>query len=64
MKLNTFFKKFISDDAGAITVEVMAVGGVICVLGVIAVAGVVRGVEDLDQAETYRVEPGDIVSSF
>lgn len=64
MKLNTLIKKFVTEDTGAITLEVLALGGVIVVLGVFAVAGVIRGVEDLDQAETHRVDPNDIISTF
>ncbi|EPX80792.1 hypothetical protein [Litoreibacter arenae] len=64
MTLKILIKKFFREDAGAITVEVMAMGGVLVVFGVFAVAGIVDGVEELEEERGYRLEAQDKISTF
>jgi hypothetical protein len=64
MTLNTFIKKFTTEEAGAITLEVLALGGVLVVVGVFVVASVSDGVQELDEARGYHVQPQQIISTF
>lgn len=64
MALKKLINKFLREDVGAITVEVMAMGGVLVVFGVFAVAGIVDGVEELEEERGYRLEAQDKVTTF
>ncbi|WP_394195967.1 hypothetical protein [Litoreibacter albidus] len=64
MSFKTQIKTFAADETGAISPEIVGLGGVIFVLGIFVVAGVIRGVEDLDHADNYQVKQQDIISTF
>lgn len=64
MTLKHPFKRFFRGEAGAVSMEVIALGGAAAFLGVVALAGFVDGVEQLDQDRGYQLKEQDKVTTF